>query len=495
MMTTDRTPHILVVDDHRDIRDLVAKYLTKNGYRVSVADGGAMMKKVLATSGIDLVVLDLMMPGEDGLTLCRDLRAAGDMPIIMLTAMAEETDRVVGLEIGADDYLTKPFNPRELLARIKAVLRRTASLPPKHERLENRRLAFDRWIFDGGQRELIGEDGVAVALSTADFHLLSAFIKHPKMVLSRDQLLDLTQGRMATAFDRSIDNQVSRLRRKIEIDPKKPELIKDGLGRRLQLHRRGEADLMRRLKRLWPTSLTGQMIALLLLALVFAQILTLMIFADERRFAIQAADRSQLLGRTASVVRLLENSPPSTPSDRSSRTASERRLRYWLSPTSPIDGDDDDKRHDIALRQRIAELLGDSAEREIRVAIADDDHWSSWWRRRGDDDNDDGRRRHRRHRAPNVLVSMKLTDGAWLNLESRLLPPSIGWKLPALTWLGLMGIALSTVVIVMIRRITRPMAALAAAAETGRAGGSDRSPAGGRPCRRSPDHQRLQSHA
>ena len=230
MTTMDSTPHILVVDDHRDIRDLVAKYLTKNGYRVSVADGGAAMKKILAASRIDLVVLDIMMPGEDGLALCRDLRAGGDMPVIMLTAMAEETDRVVGLEIGADDYLTKPFNPRELLARIKAVLRRANSLPQQHQQFENQRLAFDRWILDSDQRELIRENGVVVALSTADFLLLSAFIKHPKMVLSRDQLLDLTRGRTATAFDRSIDNQVSRLRRKIEADPKKPELIKTVWG-------------------------------------------------------------------------------------------------------------------------------------------------------------------------------------------------------------------------------------------------------------------------
>ena len=229
-VSNDKSPHILVVDDHKDIRDLVAKYLTKNGYRVSVADGGATMKKILATSGIDLVVLDVMMPGEDGLALCRDLRAEGDMPVIMLTAMAEETDRVVGLEIGADDYLTKPFNPRELLARIKAVLRRTNSLPRQREQITGERFAFDRWVLDSNQRELMGEDGVAVPLSTADFLLLSAFLKHPKMVLSRDQLLDLTQGRSATVFDRSIDNQVSRLRRKIESDPKKPELIKTVWG-------------------------------------------------------------------------------------------------------------------------------------------------------------------------------------------------------------------------------------------------------------------------
>jgi len=224
------TPHILVVDDHRDIRELVAKYLTKNGLRVTVADGGSTMKKIMAGSMIDLIVLDLMMPGEDGLTLCRDLRAQNDIPVIMLTAMGEETDRVVGLEMGADDYLTKPFNPRELLARIKAVLRRANSLPQQRGAPTGDRLAFDRWILDCGQRELIGEDDIAVPLSTAEFLLLSAFLEHPKMVLSRDQLLDLTRGRTASVFDRSIDNQVSRLRRKVEADPKKPELIKTVWG-------------------------------------------------------------------------------------------------------------------------------------------------------------------------------------------------------------------------------------------------------------------------
>ena len=226
----ESTPHILVVDDHPDIRDLVARYLTKNGYRVSVADGGVAMKKVMAAGRIDLVVLDLMMPGEDGLILCRDLRAAGDMPVIMLTAMAEDTDRVVGLEMGADDYLTKPFNPRELLARIKAVLRRASSLPQHRGASAGDRLSFGRWILDSAQREVVGEDGVAVPLSTAEFLLLTAFLQHPNMVLSRDQLLDITRGKAASVFDRSIDNQVSRLRRKIEDDPKKPELIKTVWG-------------------------------------------------------------------------------------------------------------------------------------------------------------------------------------------------------------------------------------------------------------------------
>ena len=224
------TPHILVVDDHRDIREPLAKYLAKHGYRVSAADNAGAARRLLKQSAVDLVVLDVMMPGEDGLSLCRHLRETSALPVILLTAMAEETDRVVGLELGADDYVTKPFNPRELLARIKAVLRRTQSLPPQSRALEGDVIAFDRWCLKVGQRELVGPDQVAVPLSTAEFQLLSAFLNHPNRVLSRDQLLDLTQGRQAGAFDRSIDNQVSRLRRKIEADPKEPRLIKTVWG-------------------------------------------------------------------------------------------------------------------------------------------------------------------------------------------------------------------------------------------------------------------------
>ena len=223
-------PHILVVDDHREIRDALAKYLAKHDFRVSAADSAAAARRALDTSRIDLVVLDVMMPREDGLALCRQLRAKGSLPIIMLTAMAEETDRVVGLELGADDYVTKPFNPRELLARIRAVLRRAHSLPPQPEQPTARQLRFDRWTFDVSRRELVGEDGVAVPLSTGEFLLLSVLVQRPGMVLSRDQLLDLTRGREAAIFDRSIDNQVSRLRKKIEADPRRPQLIKTHWG-------------------------------------------------------------------------------------------------------------------------------------------------------------------------------------------------------------------------------------------------------------------------
>jgi two-component system OmpR family response regulator len=227
---TDPSPHILVVDDHRDIRDLIGRYLVKNGLRVTTAENAAAARKVLKASAVDLVVLDVMMPGEDGLSLCRHLRETGAVPVILLTAMAEDTDRVVGLEMGADDYVTKPFNPRELLARIRAVLRRTAQPHRPRDPIEARRLAFDRFVLDVARRELVDDGGVASPLSTAEFQLLSAFVKRPRMVLSRDQLLDLTSGRAPQVFDRSIDNQVSRLRKKIEADPRSPVLIKTVWG-------------------------------------------------------------------------------------------------------------------------------------------------------------------------------------------------------------------------------------------------------------------------
>jgi two-component system, OmpR family, response regulator len=223
-------PHIALVDDHRDIRDLVSKYLSQHGYRVSVAENGAALRRLLDRSAPDLVVLDIMMPGEDGLSVCRHLRSTTNLPIIFLTAMAEETERIIGLEIGADDYLTKPFNPRELLARIKAVLRRVNSLPPQRDKLKAKAIRFDRWLLNVGRRELMNAEGVGVPLSTAEFRLLKAFLDHAGLVLTRDQLLDLTAGRAAEAFDRSIDNQVSRLRKKIELDPKTPILIKTHWG-------------------------------------------------------------------------------------------------------------------------------------------------------------------------------------------------------------------------------------------------------------------------
>ena len=218
------------------------------------------------------------------------------------------------------------------------------------------------------------------------------------------------------------------------------------------------------LRRLWPKRLAGQMIALLLLALVLAQVITLLIFADERRFAIRAVDRSQLLGRAASIARLLERSPPAL-HDQILQTAGERRVRFWLSETSAVDEEDD---HDEVVPHWLAERWSGRFDREVRLVLGDDDDpWDRWWRHDDEDGNHGHDRRWRRHRAhaPTVLVSMHLADGGWLNMESRLPPPDTRWKMPALTWLVIMGVALTAVVIVMVRRITRPMAALAMAAE------------------------------
>jgi len=220
------SPHILVVDDDREIRDLLGKFLDQHGHRVSTAADGVEMRRALEDWSIDLIVLDLMLPGEDGLSLCRRLRSESDIPVIMLTAMGEDIDRIVGLEMGADDYIAKPFNPRELLARIKSVLRRARTMPGPRAPGDGDVVHFTGWRLDMDKRELQSADGVMVPLSGGEYDLLTAFVTHPGRVLSRDQLLDMARGREAQPFDRSIDVQVSRLRRKIEDDPKEPVLIK-----------------------------------------------------------------------------------------------------------------------------------------------------------------------------------------------------------------------------------------------------------------------------
>jgi two-component system OmpR family response regulator len=222
-------PHILIVDDHREIRDLVSRALAKEGFRVSDAADGRAMRKVLAAGRIDLILLDLMLPGEDGLSLCRTLRAESNIPVIILTAKGDEVDRVVGLEMGADDYLPKPFGSRELIARIKAVLRRSRAQGVAAEG-RGKRYRFDHWILDTGARELVRKDGVTVPLSTGEYDLLIVLVERPQRVLSRDQLLDLARGRAASGLDRSIDTQVSRLRKKLEADPGDPKIIKTVWG-------------------------------------------------------------------------------------------------------------------------------------------------------------------------------------------------------------------------------------------------------------------------
>lgn len=226
----DQQPHILVVDDSADMRELLVRYLQANGYRASAAPGADEARRLLKDGAFDLAVLDIMMPGENGLSLCHALHTESDLPVIMLTARGDDVDRILGLEMGADDYIAKPFNPRELVARISAVLRRTSQPQRRGETRRSRVIKFDRWSLDPGQRELSGPDGTVVPLSAGEFRLLMAFLERPHVSLSRELLLDITRGRNAEPFDRSIDNAVSRLRRKIEEDPKAPRLIKTVWG-------------------------------------------------------------------------------------------------------------------------------------------------------------------------------------------------------------------------------------------------------------------------
>jgi two-component system, OmpR family, response regulator len=226
-MTTAQT-HILIVEDDAEIARGVTRFLMQSGYRVSHAPDARAMDRVLNDARIDLLLLDLMLPGEDGLSICRRLRPTHDLPIIMLTAMGEEMDRVVGLELGADDYLSKPFSTRELLARIRAVMRRNArsgTERPPGASTGREMLVFDGWSLNRATRQLHDPGGVRVQLTGAEFELLTVFCERARRVLTRDQLLDLTQGRSAGPFDRSIDTLVSRIRQKIEMDPKDPLLI------------------------------------------------------------------------------------------------------------------------------------------------------------------------------------------------------------------------------------------------------------------------------
>ena len=222
----DATRHILIVDDDKELRALLSTFLTRNGFRVSAAENGAAMMQTLGAARIELIILDIMMPGEDGLSLCRKLRANGTIPVIMLTAAGSEVDRVVGLEIGADDYLPKPFSTRELLARIRAVLRRSTMPQPGSPNGTGRTFEFAGWCLDVTRRQLRSPEKALVDLRAAEFDLLLALVERPQHVLTRDQLLDLARGRAAEAFDRSIDVHISRLRHRIELDPKEPELIK-----------------------------------------------------------------------------------------------------------------------------------------------------------------------------------------------------------------------------------------------------------------------------
>ena len=228
--TMERSDHILIVDDDGEIRSLLTRYLEKNGLRATAVGDGRAMWQALERASVDLIVLDLMLPGDDGLTLCRTLRTKSDTPVIMLTARGDETDRIVGLEMGADDYLPKPFSARELLARIKVILRRTRALPPNLKPEGELQLRFAGWALDTARRQLVAPDGSESPINGVEYKLLRVFLDHPNRVLDRDQLLDLTQGREADPLDRSIDVQVSRLRKRLGDDSGQPQLIKTVRG-------------------------------------------------------------------------------------------------------------------------------------------------------------------------------------------------------------------------------------------------------------------------
>ena len=227
-MTESVPIRLLLVDDEATLREPLAEYLSRQGFVIVQAASAAQARSRLREEVPDLVLLDVMMPGEDGLSLCRHLVEARALPVILLTAKGEATDRVVGLEIGADDYVVKPFDPRELVARIRSVLRRVqrgGGAVPTDELFE-----FDGWRLDPLKRRLTDPGGAMVAISSAEFRLLLAFLEHPRQVLDRDRLLDMVQGREAHLFDRAVDNQVSRLRRKIEQDSRNPQLIQTVWG-------------------------------------------------------------------------------------------------------------------------------------------------------------------------------------------------------------------------------------------------------------------------
>ncbi len=222
--------HLLIVDDDKEIRNLLTEYLEQAGYRISAVGDGKAMRRALEANRIDLVILDLMLPGEDGLTLCRELRGKTNLPVLMLTARGDEVDRIIGLEMGADDYLAKPFNPRELLARIKSVVRRAQALPPNMETDTLHTLRFAGWTLDVATRNVTAADGLVVPLSGAEYRLLRVFLDHPQRVLAREQLLELANGREAILFDRSIDVLVGRLRKRLRDDSREPSLIKTVRG-------------------------------------------------------------------------------------------------------------------------------------------------------------------------------------------------------------------------------------------------------------------------
>ena len=373
-------------------------------------------------------------------------------------------DRVVGLEIGADDYVTKPFNPRELLARIRAVLRRAPGGPRAETGPKASRLAFERWTLDTARRELIDADGVTVPLSTAEFRLLTVFLQRPHMVLSREQLLDLTSGRALDPFERSIDNQVSRLRKKIEADPKNPTLDQDGVGRRLCLRRRRQGSAG--MKRLVPKSLGGQLIAFVLIALVASQALSFYLFVNDRANAVRTADRD----RPATEHRLDHARAGAVAGARAHGRLPPPRPRRVSASGSPLRARLPNGGNGVGQMlpaQQFQRLLRLPLRQPARLALVDaEGHpFAPSQRPMGF-----GRRFPPPQRF-DILASIPFNDGSWLNAQTRVQADPVPWPLSSTLSAGLLALAIFAIIAFTTRRATKPLTALARGAEAFGRGG------------------------
>ena len=381
----NHVPHILVVDDDSEIRQMLADYLQRNGLRVSQADGGRAMRALMDTHAVDLVVLDVMMPGEDGLSLCRNLRAGKHraVPVVLLTARDDETDRIIGLEMGADDYVTKPFSSRELLARITAVIRRTRMLPPNLQVSEaGRQLAFGEWRLDTTARHLLDAQDTAYPLSGAEFRLLRVFLDHANRVLSRDQLLSLTQGRDAELFDRSIDLLVSRVRQRLGMTrasrPTSRPCAAKAMCSACRCSCWGRTNEHRRTPPRWPRTLSARLLLVLLGGLALAHALSFGLLFFERDQSTRSMMLRNLDEDVAVSVALLEHLPADQRAAWVPRLE-RRTYRYLLRPAAAGPGlqtdrarqvttvIDDSLQHRYPLQARQVARLPERFEVELRL--------------------------------------------------------------------------------------------------------------------------------
>ena len=459
--------HVLVVDDDAEIRTLLSEYLQRNGYRVSAAADGKGMWSALEAKNPDIVVLDLMMPGDDGLTLCRNLRARSSIPVVMLTARGDETDRIVGLEMGADDYLAKPFNPRELLARIKSVLRRTRSLPGNLAPVEARLMRFAGWTLDLHARHLIAPDAVVVPLSGVEFKLLGAFLAHPNTVLTRDQLIDLMHVARCRAFrscDRRTGEQVeaAAARRR-----ETTHAHQDGTRRRL---RAGRSRRSGAVMRLVPRSLFSRLVLVLMAGLVVAQVLSLAIHAHERGRLLAQASGMQSAQRIADIVNVLE---PLAPAERrrlaAVLSAPPLLIRLDEAPRPPPRDDAESRTHAAFFASLLRRHLGD--QREVSVTVTDSVPWKSAVRMHGPEGwvMHGGRMgpgaAYGSHPGLSFVATVRLRDGTLVEFDTRQPEETLTWPYRVLGSVAILLVGVIALSLLAVRWLTRPLATLADAAE------------------------------